>query len=219
MISLPRPSIKRTLDIVVSAVGLAALLPVFVAISLAVASSGKGPVIYRQLRVGQCGRPFEILKFRTMVVGAPSHGPQITIGGDPRITVVGHFLRRFKLDEVPQLYNVLKGDMSLVGPRPELAVFVDLYPPVQRDLILSVRPGITDNASLEFHNESEVLANVEDPEAYYRQVILPRKCNLYAQYVKSHTVFGDLLIIARTISLLITHRFARVDGVNGRPQA
>ena len=202
-----------------SATGLAVLLPVLIAISLAVAWSGKGPVIFRQLRIGQYGRPFEILKFRTMVVGAANCGPQITIGDDPRITTVGRFLRRFKLDEMPQLVNVLKGDMSLVGPRPELSVFVDLYPSAQRDLILSVRPGITDNASLEFHNESELLSNVEDPETYYRQVILPRKCNLYARYAESHTLFHDLVIIAKTISLLVGHGSARADGANGRPQA
>lgn len=219
MMSLPHPSIKRALDIGISAIGLIVLLPVLIAISVAVAWSGKGSIVFRQIRVGQYGRPFKILKFRTMVIGAENLGPQITIGDDPRITRVGHFLRRFKLDELPQFVNVLKGDMSLVGPRPELSAFVDSYPQAQRDLILSVRPGITDNASLEFHNESELLSKVADPVAHYRQVILPKKCFLYAQYAQSHTVSQDLAIIAKTISLLVEHKRARADEANERPSA
>lgn len=217
MMSLPPLSIKRALDIGISAIALIVLLPVLIAISVAVAWSGKGSILFRQIRVGQYGRPFKILKFRTMVIRATNLGPQITTSDDPRITRVGYFLRRSKLDELPQLANVLKGDMSLVGPRPELSAFVDLYPREQRDLILSVRPGMTDNASLEFHNESELLSKVADPVDHYRQVILPRKCFLYAQYAQSHTVLQDLAIIAKTISLLVQYKRARANEANERP--
>ena len=198
--------VKRTFDIFCAAIGLIALSPIFVAASIAVALSSQGPVIFRQTRIGRFGQPFEILKFRTMTVDAPGVGPQITIGNDRRITRVGRFLRRYKFDELPQLINVLKGEMSLVGPRPEVPAFVALYQPDQRDVILSVRPGITDNASLEFRNESELLSAAPDPEAYYRHTILPRKCALYVEYAKGNNAFRDLIIIAKTISVLFRNK-------------
>jgi lipopolysaccharide/colanic/teichoic acid biosynthesis glycosyltransferase len=138
-----------------------------------------------------------------MTVGTPGSGPQLTVGNDRRITRIGRILRRYKLDELPQLINVLKGDMSLVGPRPEVPSYVALYRADQRDIILSIRPGITDNASLEFRNESELLSAAADPEAYYRQTILPRKCALYVEYAQCNNPLGDIQIIARTISLLL----------------
>ncbi|MBK7721445.1 MAG: sugar transferase [Austwickia sp.] len=192
--------IKRLLDILIAAVGLVGSAPVQAAIAVAVKADTPGPVLFRQVRVGRYGRPFEILKFRTMAAG--SSGAAITPSGDRRVTRVGAVLRRTKLDELPQLWNVLVGQMSLVGPRPEVPQYVELWPARRREIILSVRPGITDPASIEFRDEGALLAAQPDPERYYREVLLPRKTQLYAEYVASATTRGDLAIIGRTLAAL-----------------
>jgi lipopolysaccharide/colanic/teichoic acid biosynthesis glycosyltransferase len=187
---------KRALDIAVAAVALVVLSPVFAVVALAVSLDSPGPVFYRQVRVGRYGRPFRIHKFRTMRANAP--GLSITVGADPRITKVGRFLRRTKLDELPQVLDVLEGTMSLVGPRPEVPRYVAMWPDDLRSVILSVRPGITDPATVELRNESEEFGDIEDPEEYYVTVLLPRKARAYAEYVRTRTLRGDLSIVWRT---------------------
>lgn len=188
---------KRLLDLVASAVGLVVTSPLMLVAALAVRLESPGPVIFRQERIGQFGKPFEILKFRTMRAGAP--GAQVTTGDDPRITRVGSWLRSTKIDELPQLLNVLRGEMSLVGPRPEVPKYVAQWPEDARALVLSVRPGITDPASIEFRREAEVLAAVPDPERHYVEEILPRKVELYSEYVRTRTFRGDLRIVFATL--------------------
>ncbi|MBT9501924.1 MAG: sugar transferase [Burkholderiaceae bacterium] len=191
---------KRLFDILLSALGLLLLSPVLLAMAVWVKLDSPGPALFKQQRIGRHGRPFAIHKFRTMRVDAPSRGPQITIGADPRITRSGATLRRYKLDELPQLWDVLRGAMSLVGPRPEVARYVALYPDDMRQLILSVRPGITDLASIEYRDESTVLANSSDPERSYVEEVMPAKLALAAQYVRTQSLAGDLRLILRTIS-------------------
>jgi lipopolysaccharide/colanic/teichoic acid biosynthesis glycosyltransferase len=188
---------KRLLDVVASIVGLVLTSPLLLAAAVAVRLESKGPVIYRQERVGRRGQPFTILKFRTMRAGVP--GAQVTTGDDPRITRSGHWLRSTKLDELPQLLNVLRGDMSLVGPRPEVPKYVAHWPEHARNLVLSVRPGITDPASIVFRREAEELASVEDPERHYIDEILPRKVSLYCDYVSASSFRGDLRILVSTL--------------------
>nr|WP_157345301.1 sugar transferase [Nocardioides sp. MAH-18] len=185
------------LDLVVSAVGLVLLSPVLAVVGLVVRCDSPGPALFRQQRVGRGGQPFTIHKFRTMRVDAG--GPLVTVGGESRITRSGIVLRASKLDEMPQLYDVLRGAMSLVGPRPEVAEYVALWPAEHRDLILSVRPGITDPVSLELRDEQGLLAEQDEPETYYREVLLPWKAEHYAAYVRGRTLRGDLGIIARTV--------------------
>src|SRR5882672_1960805 len=187
---------KRLFDIALAAFALVLLAPLFVLIGLWVKLDSSGPVFFRQERVGRYGVPFCIRKFRTMTHAAASGGPLITVGADARITRAGHFLRRTKLDELPQLIDVLTGRMSFVGPRPEVPRYVAIYPPHLRDKVLSVRPGITDIASLEFRNESELLARASDPEREYKEVVLPAKLKLAAQYVDSASLATDLRLIA-----------------------
>jgi lipopolysaccharide/colanic/teichoic acid biosynthesis glycosyltransferase len=187
---------KRLLDLAGSAVGLLLCGPVLLAVAIAVRLDSRGPVLFRQERVGRHGRPFRIHKFRTMRV-AP--GPAVTSDTDDRITRVGRFLRASKLDELPQLYDVLRGRMSLVGPRPEVRRYVDHWPSAARDRILTVRPGITDPASIAYRNESAELARAADPEAHYLTVVLPRKVRLYLDYVESASLRADLSILARTV--------------------
>jgi lipopolysaccharide/colanic/teichoic acid biosynthesis glycosyltransferase len=160
---------KRLFDIALAALLFALLLPLFAAISLWIALDSRGGVFFRQHRVGRNGALFRIHKFRTMVVDAPARGPAVTAGNDRRITRAGQFLRRYKLDELPQLIDVLAGHMSLVGPRPEVPQYVALYPPATRELILSIRPGITDEASILFRDESELLSACADPHTTYVQ--------------------------------------------------
>lgn len=155
-----------------------------------------GPVLFTQERVGLSGIPFRIHKFRTMRPGAP--GLQVTSDGDPRVTRVGAVLRKTKLDELPQLWDVLVGRMSLVGPRPEVPKYVALWPAQHREVILSVRPGITDPASVRWRNESEELAQAPDPEAHYVEVLLPQKAAMYAEYVRTRSFWGDVLVLFRT---------------------
>ena len=194
---------KRLFDVVLSAVALLLLWPLLLVIALWVKLDSPGPVFFRQERVGRHGVPFRIHKFRTMTHAAVPTGPQITIGADARITRAGQFLRRSKLDELPQLIDVLVGRMSFVGPRPEVPRYVAIYPPALRDKVLSVRPGITDMASLQYRNESELLARASDPEREYREVVLPAKLALQAQYVERAGVVTDLRLIALTLKTLL----------------
>jgi len=193
---------KRAFDVVAAGLGLALLAPLFVVVAAWIKLDSPGPVFFRQERVGRGGAPFRIHKFRTMRVAAGSPGPAITVGADSRITRAGAFLRRTKLDELPQLIDVLRGDMSVVGPRPELPQYVAAYPPELRAKVLSVRPGITDPASLQFRDESTLLARAADPEREYRDVVLPAKLRLAADYVDQATLAGDLRLIAATLRAL-----------------
>ncbi|PTT88520.1 sugar transferase [Pelomonas sp. HMWF004] len=189
--------IKRLFDIVCSALGLLLLLPVLLSVATWVRLDSPGPALFRQTRVGRLGRPFTIHKFRTMRVEA---GAAITVGVDPRITRAGRWLRASKLDELPQLWDVLRGAMSLVGPRPELPRYVALYPADLREQVLAVRPGITDPASLAFSHEAELLAAASDPEREYREVILPAKLKLSAAYAAQASLWTDLQLILRTLA-------------------
>jgi lipopolysaccharide/colanic/teichoic acid biosynthesis glycosyltransferase len=192
--------LKRLFDIVFATAGLLALVPVLAACAIAVRLSSPGPIFFRQRRVGLHGRIFEMLKFRTMRVAGSATAPEITIGQDPRITRVGAILRKWKLDELPQLWNVVVGDMSLVGPRPEVPKYVETYPAAMRELVLSVRPGITDPCSISLRNESEILATAEDPERFYVDTLLPEKLRVSGEYVKNRTFLSDIAIIARTVA-------------------
>lgn len=190
---------KRLFDILASGLGLLLLSPLLLGVALWIKWDSPGPVMFRQERVGRFGKPFFIHKFRSMRVDAPALGPQITIGDDPRITRSGRFIRRSKIDELPQLWDVLRGAMSLVGPRPEVPRYVALYPAELREIVLSVRPGITDPASLAFRDESSVLAAAADPEREYVEVLLPRKLALSCAYVREASLRRDLGVIWRTL--------------------
>jgi lipopolysaccharide/colanic/teichoic acid biosynthesis glycosyltransferase len=194
---------KRLLDLVIAGSGLVVLSPLLLAIALAVKLDSPGPVFFRQERVGRGGRIFHIHKFRTMVQAAAALGPQLTVAGDTRITTVGRWLRRYKLDELGQLIDVVLGSMSLVGPRPEVPRYVAHYPADLRDLVLSVRPGITDWASIRFRDENAILARATDPHRAYVEEVLPHKLELYAQYVKTQSLAGDLRIILCTLAALV----------------
>ena len=193
---------RRALDLAVAGMGLLLLAPLLAVIALLVRATSAGPVLFRQERIGRGMVPFHLLKFRTMVADAPSRGPSITVGADPRVTSVGSFLRRSKLDELPQLLNVLKGDMSLVGPRPEVPGYVALYGDAERR-IFTVRPGITDPASLHYHDEAAVLATYPDPERAYREVVLPHKIALSLEYVDGRSLWRDLRLLLRTALRLV----------------
>ncbi|MFW9617137.1 sugar transferase [Aquabacterium sp.] len=194
---------KRLFDWVMSSLGLLALGPILVLIALAVKLDSPGPVFFRQERVGRFGQPFRIHKFRTMRHEPADKGLQITVGADRRITRVGHFLRASKLDELPQLLDVWQGTMSLVGPRPEVPRYVAHYPAALRDKILSVRPGITDIASIEYRDESTVLGRAADPEHAYIHEVLPHKLALAAAYVDRASVWLDIQLIARTLAAIV----------------
>ena len=196
--------VKRAIDWLVSSVGLIVLLPLLLLIAAWIKADSRGSVFFRQERVGRHGRPFRIHKFRTMIGVGAAGGRALTVGADPRITRAGSVLRRYKLDELPQLIDVWKGDMSLVGPRPEVPKYVAHYPPQIRDIVLSVPPGITDDASIEFSNESELLAAAADPERTYIEQILPRKLDLYVRYVRGRTLLGDMRIVLRTVRKVVT---------------
>jgi lipopolysaccharide/colanic/teichoic acid biosynthesis glycosyltransferase len=195
--------LKRVIDIAGSLSALVMGLPFLIVIAAAVAVDSGFPVLYRQRRVGQGFRQFQLLKFRSMV--ASSCGLRITVAGDSRVTRVGRFLRATKLDELPQFWNVLCGDMSLVGPRPEVPEFVDLFRERYRT-VLTVRPGITDLASIHFRNEEQVLSRSADPLREYAERVLPAKLDLAEEYASTHTVFGDICILFRTaIAIVRTH--------------
>lgn len=191
---------KRLFDIAASALGLLLLAPLLLLVALWVKFDSPGPALFRQTRVGRFGEPFTIHKFRTMRV---EPGAAITVGADPRITRSGALLRASKLDELPQLWDVLRGAMSLVGPRPELPKYVVLYPADLRDQVLAVRPGITDPASLAFSHEAELLAAAADPEREYREVILPAKLKLSADYAAQASLATDLQLILRTLARVL----------------
>jgi lipopolysaccharide/colanic/teichoic acid biosynthesis glycosyltransferase len=193
---------KRAFDVVAAALGLVLLAPLFVAIALWIKLDSPGPVFYRQQRVGRGGVLFNIFKFRTMVTRA-GDARQLTVGRDPRITGAGHFLRHYKLDELPQLLNVLQGSMSLVGPRPEVPRYVACYPPQVRALVLSVAPGVTDWASILYKEESTILGNAPDPERAYVDTILPTKLDYYVRYVRERSFWLDLRIIWCTLLAIV----------------
>lgn len=194
---------KRVFDLLASALGLLALAPLLLGIALAIKLDSRGPVFFRQERVGRGGRLFRIHKFRTMAVDAERRGPQITVGADARITRVGAVLRRYKLDELAQLIDVLRGEMSLVGPRPEVPRYVACYPDDVRDIVLSVRPGITDRASIEFKDESAILGGAQDAHHAYVHEVLPVKLRYCVEYVRTRTFRGDLAIIFATLRALL----------------
>lgn len=196
---------KRLFDLWASGLGLLLLAPMLLAMAIAIKLDSPGPVFFRQLRVGRHGIPFRIHKFRTMTyqqTDAEAATAQLTAGADPRITRIGGLLRRTKLDEMAQLIDVFVGRMSLVGPRPEVPRYVALYPPALRDKVLSVRPGITDPASLAFRDESARLACVADPEREYVEMVMPAKLQLSARYVDEASFTGDLRLIAATLQAL-----------------
>ena len=189
---------KRLFDILVSGLGLILLSPLLLVVAVLVRATSTGPIFFLQTRVGRDFRPFEIFKFRTMVADAPARGGQLTAGADPRITGIGRVLRKTKIDELPQLWNVFKGDMSLVGPRPEVPKYVEMFRDDYRT-ILSVRPGITDPASLKYRDESSVLAQANDPEAAYIEQILPEKIALAKAYIERSSLSYDLSLIWQTL--------------------
>jgi lipopolysaccharide/colanic/teichoic acid biosynthesis glycosyltransferase len=192
------PFLKRFIDLIIALIGLVLLSPLLIAIAIWVKASSAGPVLYSGVRVGRAGLPFRMLKFRTMVVNADKIGGSSTADDDARLTSAGRFLRRFKLDELPQLINVLRGDMSFVGPRPQVEWAVNLYTADERRL-LSVRPGITDFASLRFRNEGEILRGSTDPDRDYLEKIAPHKIRLGLYYVQHYSFFVDARILAATL--------------------
>lgn len=193
---------KRLLDITASGIGLLLLSPIFLVLAIWIKLDSQGPVFYRQVRVGRGNRDFRIFKFRSMRVGSDK-GSLITVGGrDSRITRSGYFIRKYKLDELPQLINVFIGDMSLVGPRPEVRRYVDLYNQEQLH-VLNVKPGITDPASIKYRNENELLEQADYPEQYYIDVIMPDKLRLNLEYATNQSFFGDLKLIFKTFKAII----------------
>lgn len=198
---------KRFIDVVIAAMLLFFTAPLMMMASICIIFANDGPILFRQVRVGRFGCNFEILKFRTMSIAGQSDG--ITVGKDPRVTRAGHILRRSKIDELPQLFNVLKGDMSLVGPRPEIPEYYGLYPVADREIISSIRPGITDRASIIYRNEAELLAEHSDPDRYYRDVILPHKISIGTEYARTKSIRGDFKILLDTIRAVLAGGNAR----------
>ncbi len=193
---------KRFFDIVSSLLGILVLSPLFVTIGILIRMTSRGPFLFKQNRVGRDEITFKILKFRTMIVDAESLGPLITVGDrDPRVTRVGYFLRKYKLDELPQLFNVFLGDMSIVGPRPEVLKYVKLYNDDQKK-VLSVRPGITDIASIIYFNESELLKTLDDPEQEYIEKIMPEKLKINLEYIDKMSFWFDMKLILKTLKVL-----------------
>lgn len=193
---------RRTLDVLLASAGLLVLSPLLAATALLIKVSSRGPVLFKQRRVGRGGEPFTILKFRTMRTDAESVGGQLTIGTDPRVTKVGAVLRAWKLDELPQLINVVRGEMAVVGPRPEVPRYVDLYTREQRR-VLSVRPGLTDPASVTFRSEGELLANHDDPERAYIEEIMPRKLALNLEYIDQRRLGTDFGVMWDTLKAVV----------------
>jgi lipopolysaccharide/colanic/teichoic acid biosynthesis glycosyltransferase len=195
--------IKRLFDLITSTIALVLLSPLLVVIGVLVKRDSPGPALFKQERSGRGGEPFTLLKFRSMTAAPTEGDPLITAATDARITKVGARLRSTKLDELPQLVNVVRGDMSIVGPRPEVAKYVAMWPEEDREIILTVRPGITDPATLQLRNEELVLAGQSDPEAYYRDVLLPEKVRLYRRYVETRTFAGDIRLILKTVAAVV----------------
>ncbi len=195
--------LKRVFDIICSFLGIIILSPVFFVLWIAIKLESRGPAFFVQTRVGKNNKDFKLYKFRSMYLDAESRG-QLTVGmRDLRITKVGYNLRRFKLDELPQLFNVIKGDMSLVGPRPEVRKYVNMYSPEQMK-VLDVCPGITDYASIQFINENELLAQATNPEEYYIKYIMPKKLEMNLEYIKSKQFFKDVSLILKTFFKIIS---------------
>lgn len=193
---------KRLFDILISGLGLLALCPLFIVVAIWIKVDSQGPVFYRQTRVGKGNKDFHLLKFRSMVSDADKSG-LLTVGGhDSRVTRAGYFIRKYKLDELPQLINVFLGDMSLVGPRPEVRKYVDMYTPEQLH-VLDIRPGITDAASIKYRNENDLLAAADNPEQYYIDVIMPDKLRINLEYVAHHSLIGDLKLIFDTFIAIL----------------
>jgi lipopolysaccharide/colanic/teichoic acid biosynthesis glycosyltransferase len=205
---------KRFLDVLVAGTGLLLMSPVLFVAAIAVRITSPGPVLFWQERIGRGGRPFSILKFRTMVQNAATIGGPITFGNDPRVTPVGRLLRKTKLDELPQLLNVLKGDMSLVGPRPEVRRYVEMFHE-DYGAILQVRPGMTDLASIKYRDEQAILGSAADPEQEYVHVVLPEKIRLAKEYVARQSFWLDLRIILGTAACLLCDRMPRASSRDG----
>lgn len=201
---------RRLLDVCGAAAGLLCLLPLFLIISIWIKIDSKGPVFYRAIRLGRYGKPFQMFKFRSMRADADKVGALITPDKDSRVTRVGGFLRKFKLDELPQLINVLKGEMSLVGPRPEAALYFDYYSPDEKRAVLSVRPGMTDYGSLRFHDEGRLLAGSADPIQTYLDLIREPKVRAQLEYIRDQSLLLDIKIIFRTIGVVATTRMKDV---------
>jgi lipopolysaccharide/colanic/teichoic acid biosynthesis glycosyltransferase len=193
---------KRALDVAASAIALVVFAPLMAVIAGVIALESRGPILFTQERLGRGGVPFLMFKFRSMRVAPIGSGPLVTAAGDRRVTSVGRFLRRHKLDELPQLANVIRGEMSLVGPRPEVARHARAYP-VEYQRVLSVRPGMVDYATLEFRDEEELLARSSDPEVAYIQDVLPAKIRLYFRYIEDMSMKTDVVLIARTVRALV----------------
>jgi lipopolysaccharide/colanic/teichoic acid biosynthesis glycosyltransferase len=194
---------KRIFDIVFSILALLICAPLFLVIALIIKVQSDGPIFFKQERVGQFCSIFEIIKFRTMTVDAEKNGIQITFNNDPRVTTLGKFLRKYKLDELPQFWNVLRGDMSVVGPRPEVSKFVDHYPPELKDKIFSIKPGITDLGSIHFSSESSYLISEDDANIFYVNNILPIKISYYVDYINNKSLMLDIKIIFLTFKKII----------------
>jgi len=193
--------LKRFFDLILSLIGLLILVPILFFITILIKISSSGPVFYKQVRVGKNNKDFEIFKFRTMHVNADKKG-LLTVGGrDPRVTSIGYYLRKFKLDELPQLINVFKGDMSFVGPRPEVRQFVNIYSEIQKK-VLNVKPGITDLASIEFRNENEILSKEDDPNQYYIDCIMPKKLEINLKYIAQRNLLKYFTVIIKTIKVI-----------------
>jgi lipopolysaccharide/colanic/teichoic acid biosynthesis glycosyltransferase len=192
--------LKRLIDAAAAAMGLAATAPALLGAAALVRATSPGPALFRQTRVGRGGRPFTMLKLRSMRPGGS--GPQVTAGGDARVTPLGRLLRRTKLDELPELLNVLRGDMSLVGPRPEVPRYVERWPAAHRAFVLSVRPGLTDPATVRFRNEEEILARAADPERAYVEEILPAKVAMYRDYLERSSLLTDARVLLDTLLVI-----------------
>ncbi|WP_323863273.1 sugar transferase [Xenorhabdus cabanillasii] len=196
-------TLKRLFDFIASFIGIIMLSPILISIAIWIKMDSKGPIFFRQKRIGQYGKPFYIHKFRSMALNSEQKG-QLTIGNDSRITNSGKFIRKYKLDELAQLIDVIQGKMSLVGPRPEVPKFMDEYPPKIRKEILSVKPGITDLASIEMIDENEILSKYPNPQQAYIDIIMPIKAKYYLEYVEKQSFFFDIKIIFKTIYKIIS---------------
>jgi lipopolysaccharide/colanic/teichoic acid biosynthesis glycosyltransferase len=207
---------KRLMDVLLSAVGLLVALPLLAVIAAAIKWSTRGPVLFRQERMGKGCRPFLMLKFRTMYLGAHQSGPLVTSAGDSRVTPLGKLLRSSKLDELPQLWNVLRGDMSLVGPRPQTRQYFELYREEYAKVLEVVRPGITDFAAISYRDEEGVLARLDEPEAEYVRHVIPEKLRLYRLYVERRSVLTDIYILLHTVGVLFSPLGYRPGGLGGK---